>query len=188
MQAVHEDEGAHREQLQRSPWRLWVQAQCSWAEGDAGGALKQQLEALQAALEQRQKQAASGGASSKAAGAEAPAGAAAAAGACFPATSPASAEARREAQRAEQLALVVGLPSLTDVAGLLQGLAAADRLRLEGNAAVKAGKAADAVAKYSEALAGAWGRRAGGQAVAAGWLWAVVELSAVALRVGCVLS
>lgn len=48
----------------------------------------------------------------------------------------------------------MGLPSCENVKGLLEGLEAADKLRLAGNAAVKAGKAAEAVAKYSEALQG----------------------------------
>ena len=50
--------------------------------------------------------------------------------------------------------MIVGLPGYEELRSLLQGLEAADKLRLAGNAAVKAGKAAEAVAKYSEALQG----------------------------------
>lgn len=140
----------------RAPWRLWVQAQCSWQEGDARGGLKAQLQALLAALEAQQAQqdgASSAGPSSTAAGT------AAAGSAFFPAPASTagggtSVAARQEARRAEQLGVIVGLPSSEELKGLLEGLEAADKLRLAGNAAVKAGKAAEAVTKYSEALQG----------------------------------
>lgn len=153
-QAVHLDEGPHREAQKRAPWRLWVQAQCSWQEGDARGGLKAQLQALLAALEAQQAQ--QDGASS--AGPSSTAATTAAAGSAFfpaPASTAGggtSVAARQEARRAEQLGVIVGLPSSEDVKGLLEGLEAADKLRLAGNAAVKAGKASEAVTKYSEAL------------------------------------
>ncbi|KAI7843595.1 hypothetical protein COHA_002837 [Chlorella ohadii] len=152
-QAVHLDDGAHREAQKRAPWRLWVQAQCSWQEGDARGGLKGQLQALLAALEAQQAQQAQQASASGSGGAAAAAGAGSA---FFPAPASAGAStsvaARQEARRAEQLAVIVGLPSCEEVRSLLEGLEAADKLRLAGNAAVKAGKAAEAVAKYSEAL------------------------------------
>ena len=139
----------------RAPWRLWVQAQCSWQEGDARGGLKGQLQALLAALEAQQAQQAQQASASGSGGAAAAAGAGSA---FFPAPASAGAStsvaARQEARRAEQLAVIVGLPSCEEVRSLLEGLEAADKLRLAGNAAVKAGKAAEAVAKYSEALQG----------------------------------
>ena len=133
-----------------------MQAQCSWQEGDARGGLKAQLQALLAALEAQQAQ--QDGASS--AGPSSTAATTAAAGSAFfpaPASTAGggtSVAARQEARRAEQLGVIVGLPSSEDVKGLLEGLEAADKLRLAGNAAVKAGKASEAVTKYSEALQG----------------------------------
>lgn len=129
-----------------------MQAQCSWQEGDAQGGLKAQLQALLAALEAQQARQDGAGAPSTSTTA------AAAGSAFFPAPSCAgtssSVAARQEARRAEQLGVIVGLPGCEDVRSLLAGLEAADKLRLAGNAAVKAGKAAEAVAKYSEALQG----------------------------------
>lgn len=155
-QPLHMDDGPHQEEQNGAPWRLWVQVQCSWQEGDTGGGLKQQLERLLTSLE---RQAAAQGSSSGAAAAAGAAAASAATSAFFPApTSSAEQPAsKQEQRRREQLAGLVGLPSAADVKALLEGLEAADGLRLAGNAAVKAGKAAEAVQKYSEALAGALG-------------------------------
>jgi hypothetical protein len=148
-QAVHLDEAAASSARQAgASWRLWLQARCSWQEGDAEGKLKAQLEALATLLEKEV------GAAEKDGGAGGNAGAG---GAFFPpspagdVSNGASADERR---RLEQLAVIVGMPSLEDVRQLLEGLAAADALRLAGNAAVKTGKAAEAVQKYTEALAG----------------------------------
>jgi tetratricopeptide (TPR) repeat protein len=145
-QAVHLDEGGHRRRQQRAPWRLWIKAQCSWQDGDADGALKQHLADLMAELEQRERGAGGGGA-----------GGGAAATAFFPADDAASSAsfpaAEGETRCEEQLTAVVGLPSCAEVRALLEGLEKADALRQAGNAAVRAGRAAEAVQKYSEALA-----------------------------------
>jgi hypothetical protein len=137
-----------------------VQAQCSWQEGDARGKLRQQLQDLAACLEQQeqqQQQGGAGGSAAAAAGGAAGGSQGAAASAFFPAVAGAAGSPRSEQERRVQgqLAQLVGLPSAADVRGLLSGLEAADRLRLEGNAAVKAGRAAEAVQKYSEALGAA---------------------------------
>lgn len=152
-QQLHLDEGSSQQQRQKgAPWRLWVQVQCSWQEGDTAGSLKQQLTDLQAGLQQAAKQqaAAAGAASGDAS-------AATAASAFFPAAAAAAAAAggpsQQERRLQEQLALVVGLPSCADAKALLVSLETADTLRVAGNAAVKAGKASEAVQKYSEALA-----------------------------------
>lgn len=145
-QPAHQEEGAaHRESARRAPWRLWLLAQCSWHEGDAGGGLRQQLLDLAETLEREER--AAGGAAGAAAAATA---AGQAASAFFPAAPP----SRQEARRSEELRQLVGLPACAEVHALLEGLQAADRLRLAGNEAVKAGAAAEAVKKYSEALAG----------------------------------
>ncbi|PSC71960.1 isogeny subfamily C member 7 isoform A [Micractinium conductrix] len=151
-QPVHMDDGPHQEAQKRAPWRLWLQAQCSWHEGDTGGALKRQLEALLAALEAEAGQAGGSGAASSAGGA---AGAAAAPSAFFPAVpagTPAAGQSQEQRRRRE-LGELVGLPSAADVRQLLSSLETADKMRLAGNAAIKAGKAAEAVQKYTEALA-----------------------------------
>ena len=140
------------------PPTLFLQAQCSWHEGDTGGALKRQLEALLAALEAEAGQAGGSGAASSAGGA---AGAAAAPSAFFPAVpagTPAAGQSQEQRRRRE-LGELVGLPSAADVRQLLSSLETADKMRLAGNAAIKAGKAAEAVQKYTEALAGGqvWG-------------------------------
>lgn len=160
-QPVHQDEGEEdAARAKRAPWRLWVQAQCSWQEGDAGGELKQQLTALAAALQAKEAAApaalgaAQQGGAAGAAGAAAAGAPAAAPSAFFPSGAAAPAAHPEEVRRQEELAVLVGLPSSADVQALVAGLAAADALRLAGNAAVKANKAAEAVKKYTEALAG----------------------------------
>lgn len=159
-QPLHLDDGSHRQRQKAAAWRLWVQAQCSWQEGDAGGKLRQQLQELAGCLEQQEEQqgGVGGAAAAGAAGAAGAGGSkGAAASAFFPAAAGAAGSPRSEQERRVQgqLAQLVGLPSAADVRGLLAGLEAADRLRLEGNAAVKAGRAAEAVQKYSEALGAA---------------------------------
>ncbi|KAL4440410.1 hypothetical protein ABPG75_003411 [Micractinium tetrahymenae] len=157
-QPMHlEEQPAAHEAARRAPWRLWVLAQCSWHEGDADGGLKQRLLQLAEALE-REERAAGGaagaaGAAGTGAGSSAQAGGQAGGGQAASAFFPAPPPSRQEARRREELRQLVGLPCCADVRALLEGLQAADRLRLAGNEAVKAGKAAEAVKQYSEALA-----------------------------------
>lgn len=158
MQPVHQEESASSEVARRTPWRLWVQAQCSWHEGDAGGGLKQQLLDLAEALEKEERS--SGGTAADAAGSSSSTDGAAAGGGRARAGQPAGAFfpapplSKQEVRRREELRQLVGLPTCADVRALLEGLQAADRLRLAGNDAIKAGAAAQAVKKYSEAVAG----------------------------------